>query len=153
MIALTGHSFIEPTLSKEVFGPFSLIVEYDNNDDLLNAASCLEGQLTATVHGAEDDIAGATGLLNILAQKAGRVVINGFPTGVEVCHSIVHGDPYPATSDGGSTSVGTGAITRFTRAVSWQSFPDSALPDERKSDNPCGITRLVNRKLTTDAIS
>ncbi|YCM43640.1 aldehyde dehydrogenase (NADP(+)) [Verrucomicrobiaceae bacterium 227] len=150
----THDQFIaNPALSNEVFGPSSLIVDYPNSDDLLTAAACLEGQLTATVHGTEADLAGATDLLNLLAQKAGRVIINGFPTGVEVCHSIVHGGPYPATSDSGSTSVGTGAITRFTRSVSWQSFPESALPDELKSNNPRSITRLVNGKLTTEPIA
>ena len=150
----THDQFIaNPVLSNEVFGPAALIVEYEKSDELLSAASSLEGQLTATVHGTEEDIAGATDLLNILAQKAGRIIVNGFPTGVEVCHAIVHGGPYPATSDGGSTSVGTGAITRFTRAVSWQGFPDSALPAELKSGNPRGITRLVNGKLTTEPIA
>ncbi|MGJ8696603.1 MAG: aldehyde dehydrogenase (NADP(+)) [Verrucomicrobiaceae bacterium] len=148
------ESFVSnPALSAEVFGPSSLVIECPNAEDMLSAAAALEGQLTATVHGTDDDLANATDLLNLLAQKAGRVIINGFPTGVEVCHSMVHGGPYPATSDGASTSVGTAAITRFTRAVSFQAFPDSALPDELKSANPLGITRLVNGTLTTDPIS
>ena len=150
----THSEFIaNPALSAEVFGPSSLVIECSSQADMLAAAASLEGQLTATVHGTEEDIANAGELLDLLAQKAGRLIINGFPTGVEVCHSMVHGGPYPATSDGGSTSVGTGAITRFTRAVSWQSFPESALPDELKSSNPLGITRLVNGKLTTDPIA
>lgn len=154
ILKTTHDQFVNnPALSEEVFGPSSLVVECQSGDDLLTAAAALEGQLTATVHGTDEDLAGATDLLNLLAQKAGRVIINGFPTGVEVCHAIVHGGPYPATSDGGSTSVGTGAITRFTRSVSWQGFPDSALPDELKSANPRGIFRLVNGTLTTEPIS
>jgi NADP-dependent aldehyde dehydrogenase len=120
---------------------------------MLAAAASLEGQLTASVHGTEEEIANATDLINILAQKAGRLIINGFPTGVEVCHSMVHGGPYPATSDGASTSVGTASITRFTRAVAWQNFPESSLPDELKSTNPKGITRLVNGVYTSAPVS
>jgi NADP-dependent aldehyde dehydrogenase len=114
---------------------------------MIKAACSLEGQLTATVHGTDEEIANAGELLQILEQKAGRVIINGFPTGVEVNSSMVHGGPYPATSDGASTSVGTGAILRYTRPVSFQGFPDSALPAELQNGNPRGIARLVNGKL------
>lgn len=141
-----------PALADEVFGPSTLVIECGSTDDLRTAAATLEGQLTATVHGTEKDLEDASDLLNLLAQKAGRLIINGFPTGVEVCHSMVHGGPYPATSDGASTSVGTAAINRYTRAVSWQDFPESSLPDELKSANPLGISRLVNGTLTTDPL-
>lgn len=154
ILKATHSEFIaNPELSAEVFGPSSLVIECGSQADMLAAAASLEGQLTASVHGTEEDLANATELLDLLAQKAGRLIINGFPTGVEVCHSMVHGGPYPATSDGASTSVGTASINRFTRAVAWQSFPESALPDELKSANPLGITRLVNGVYTTDPVS
>ncbi|MDF1711345.1 MAG: aldehyde dehydrogenase (NADP(+)) [Akkermansiaceae bacterium] len=136
-----------PELSAEVFGPSSLVIECGSQEDMIKAARSLEGQLTATVHGTDEEIANAGELLQILEQKAGRVIINGFPTGVEVNSSMVHGGPYPATSDGASTSVGTGAILRYTRPVSFQGFPDSALPAELQNGNPRGIARLVNGKL------
>lgn len=141
-----------PSLSDEVFGPSSLLVESGSMEDMIAAANNLEGQLTATVHGTPDELAEAGELLRLLEQKAGRVIINGFPTGVEVCSSMVHGGPYPATSDGASTSVGTGAILRYTRPVSYQGFPDSALPVELQNDNPSGISRLLNGRLTSDPV-
>jgi len=145
-ILKTGSSdFIaNPALNEEVFGPASLVIECGSKEDMIAAAKTLEGQLTATVHGTDAEIAGAGDLLAILEQKAGRLIINSFPTGVEVCSSMVHGGPYPATSDGASTSVGTGAIFRYTRPVSFQGFPDSALPAELQEANPRGISRLVN---------
>ena len=87
-------------------------------------------------------------LIAVLERKAGRLVYNGFPTGVEVCHGMVHGGPSPATSDGRSTSVGPRAITRFTRLVCWQDFPDSLLPQELQEDNPLKISRIVDGKRT-----
>jgi NADP-dependent aldehyde dehydrogenase len=89
-------------------------------------------------------------LLHILEQKVGRIVINGFPTGVEVCHAMVHGGPYPSTTDGRSTSVGTAAIFRFTRAVAYQGMPQALLPAELKNENPLGISRLINGARTRD---
>ena len=86
-------------------------------------------------------------MLAILETKVGRLVFNGFPTGVEVCHAMTHGGPYPATADGRSTSVGTRAIERFARPVCYQNFPDAALPDELKETNPLGLWRLVDGKL------
>jgi NADP-dependent aldehyde dehydrogenase len=91
-------------------------------------------------------------LLAILETKVGRLVFNSFPTGVEVCHAMVHGGPYPATSDGRSTSVGTRAIFRFTRQVCYQSFPDAALPDELKNGNPLGIWRMMDGQFTREAM-
>ncbi|MFT6239439.1 MAG: NADP-dependent aldehyde dehydrogenase, partial [Akkermansiaceae bacterium] len=143
----TASDFLNnPALQDEVFGPATLIIECESGRDMLAAAASLEGQLTATIHGTEQDLQRAAGLIQILEQKAGRLVINSFPTGVEVNSSMVHGGPYPATSDGASTSVGTGAILRYTRPVSFQGFPDSALPAELQESNPQGITRLVNGK-------
>lgn len=134
-------------LMDEVFGPATLIVECASREQMLAAAQKLEGQLTATVHGTEMEIAANGELVNLLATKSGRLVCNGFPTGVEVCHAMTHGGPYPATSDGRSTSVGTRAIERFVRPVCYQNFPDAALPDELKESNPLGIWRLVDGKL------
>ena len=104
--------------------------------------------MTATVHGTEADLEANRELLDVLETRVGRVVINGFPTGVEVCHAMVHGGPFPATSDGRSTSVGTNAIHRFTRSVCYQDFPDALLPSELREANPLGIRRLVDGKST-----
>jgi NADP-dependent aldehyde dehydrogenase len=114
---------------------------------MLAAAEKLEGQLTATIHGTAEDFAASANLLAILETKVGRLVCNGYPTGVEVCHAMNHGGPYPATADGRSTSVGTRAILRFARPVCYQNFPDSALPDELKESNPLGLWRLVDGQL------
>lgn len=136
-----------PALMEEVFGPSTLLVECASRRQMLAAASQLEGQLTTTVHGDSDDFAAGGDLLTILETKGGRLVCNGFPTGVEVCHAMNHGGPYPATADGRSTSVGTRAIERFVRPVCYQNFPDAALPDDLKEANPLGIWRLVDGKL------
>ena len=143
----TDQYLTNTELSEEIFGPTTLIVNYDNQEELLMLVRSLEGQLTATIHGTEAELATNRELLNLLETKAGRLLFNGFPTGVEVCHAMVHGGPYPATSDGRSTSVGTRAIFRFTRQVCFQSFPDAALPEELKENNVLGIWRLVDGKL------
>ena len=132
------------TLTDEVFGPGTLLVSCEGPEEMARVLEALEGQLTATVHGTETDLAGAGALLAVAERRAGRLVCNGFPTGVEVCRSIVHGGPWPATSDGRSTSVGTGAILRWARPVCWQDMPDAALPDALKEANPLGIQRLVD---------
>ena len=131
-------------LSEEVFGPFTLLIGGATMTELESAARRLEGQLTATVHGTPEDLVEAGPLLRILEQKAGRLVINAFPTGVEVCPSMHHGGPYPATTDVRFTSVGTAALYRFVRPICYQGFPDDLLPDALKSNNPLGIRRLVN---------
>jgi alpha-ketoglutaric semialdehyde dehydrogenase len=133
-----------PTLEEEVFGPSSLLITADDKNEMLLAAKKLSGHLTATVHGTAEDFQNYADLIHILEQKAGRLIINGYPTGVEVCHSIVHGGPFPATTDSRTTSVGTLAITRFTRPVCYQNFPDTLLPDELKDGNPLHIWRFVN---------
>ena len=133
-----------PSLMDEVFGPSTLAVEYEGRENLLALAGALDGQLTATVHGTDAEMDDYRDLLAILEMKAGRLVCNGYPTGVEVCHAIVHGGPYPATSDGRSTSVGTRAIQRFARPVCFQNFSDEMLPDELKEKNSAGIWRLVD---------
>ncbi|MFM8709199.1 MAG: aldehyde dehydrogenase (NADP(+)) [Planctomycetia bacterium] len=133
-----------PALSEEVFGPFSLVVAVPALDRLTTIARRLEGQLTATLHGTPEELAAATGLLEILATKAGRVIVNGFPTGVEVCHAMQHGGPWPATSDVRFTSVGSAALERFVRPVCYQDVPDTLLPPALKNANPLGIDRLID---------
>jgi 2,5-dioxopentanoate dehydrogenase len=145
------QEFLEnPDLGEEVFGPTTLLVHYGGTDDLIEVARKLHGHLTATIHGTEEDLAKAGELITILERKAGRLIFNGFPTGVEVSHAMVHGGPFPATSDGRSTSVGSQSIYRFTRPVCYQGFSDSALPSELRRANPLGIMRLVNGKFTRE---
>ena len=145
-----GDFLREPELSEEVFGPAMLVVSYGSREEMLEIARGLQGHLTATVHGTDEDLREYRDLVEILEQKAGRLVFNGFPTGVEVGHAIIHGGPYPATSDGQSTSVGTQAIYRFARPVCFQNFPDAALPNELKDGNPLGIWRLRDGALSKD---
>jgi NADP-dependent aldehyde dehydrogenase len=147
-----GEFVSNPALGAEIFGPAVLVIDCPSADDFPAAIAALEGQLTATVHGEEAEIDQAGALISLLSQKAGRVIVNGFPTGVEVCSSMVHGGPYPATSDGSGSSVGTRAIERFTRAVSWQDVPESVLPPELRSANPLGILRLVDGAPSREAV-
>ena len=137
-------SFLGSDLDSEIFGPTTLLVRHSDRDQILQIAQTLEGHLTATVHGTEQDLRDFADLIAILETKVGRLIFNGFPTGVEVTHAMVHGGPYPSTSDGRSTSVGSQAIFRFTRLVCYQGFPDSVLPDELKEANPLGIWRMVD---------
>lgn len=128
--AFAGH----PRLQEEVFGPVTLAVKCADERAMARLAESLEGQLTATVHAAEEaDREAAAELLEILADKAGRVIFNGFPTGVEVAHAMQHGGPYPATTDSRSTSVGTAAIDRFLRPVAYQDVPEALLPADLKT--------------------
>jgi NADP-dependent aldehyde dehydrogenase len=144
-----AERFIEQSgLHEEVFGPSSLMVRYGSADELLRIAESMEGQLTASVHGTEEELLEHRALLEQLERRVGRLIVNGFPTGVEVCHAMVHGGPYPATSDGRSTSIGTLSIQRFVRPVSFQDVPDALLADELKEGNPLGIVRLVDGRWT-----
>ena len=111
---------------------------------MLEIAGALEGQLTASIFGKAEELSDYQDLVDVLETKVGRLLFNQFPTGVEVCHSMVHGGPYPATTDGRSTSVGTGAILRFARPVCYQGFPAERLPEELKDENPLGIKRVVD---------
>jgi len=137
-------------LREEVFGPSTLLVNCGSTDELEQIARDLPGQLTATIHGTEEDLLQHANLVAILREKAGRLIFNQFPTGVEVCPSMQHGGPYPATTDSRSTSVGAFAIKRFVRPVSYQNFPDAALPVELKNKNSRNIWRIVDGKLTKD---
>jgi 2,5-dioxopentanoate dehydrogenase len=145
-------TFLGSDLDAEIFGPTTLLVRHSSRDQILEIARSLEGHLTATIHGTEQDLRDFSDLIAILEHKVGRLVFNGFPTGVEVCHAMVHGGPYPSTSDGRSTSVGTRAIFRFTRPVCYQGFPDEGLPQELKNENPLGIWRMVDGQITQEAI-
>ncbi|MFM8392374.1 MAG: aldehyde dehydrogenase (NADP(+)), partial [Acidobacteriota bacterium] len=148
----TAASFLaNPELQDEVFGPAALVITWSTKDDLLRVIQALEGQLTASLHASSADLLDFAGVLHSLEARAGRLVFNGFPTGVEVCHAMVHGGPWPATSDGRSTSVGTRAIFRFTRQVCYQGFPDGSLPVELQNGNPTGIWRMVDGQLTQDS--
>jgi NADP-dependent aldehyde dehydrogenase len=138
-----------PALDEEIFGPASLLVRCETEAEMLALAKHAEGQLTATVHAVSDDRALAGSLLQVLERKAGRILFNGFPTGVEVSHAMVHGGPFPATSDSRSTSVGAGAIDRFLRPVCYQNVPDQLLPEALRDDNPLRLARTVDGKLST----
>ncbi|MCX6955705.1 MAG: aldehyde dehydrogenase family protein, partial [Verrucomicrobia bacterium] len=143
-----GHS----ALATEAFGPFTLVVIAEDAAELAACAAALDGQLTATVHGNAADLAAAGPLLAALERIAGRVAVNSFPTGVEVCHAMNHGGPYPATSDTRFTSVGTAAILRFARPVCYQGYPDASLPPALQNANPLGLMRLVDGKPTRESV-
>jgi 2,5-dioxopentanoate dehydrogenase len=136
-------------LSGEIFGPASLVVLCKDETELQSVLESLEGQLTATVHATEVDEKVLTPVVSIITQKAGRVIYGGYPTGVEVCHSMQHGGPFPSTTDGRSTSVGSAAIYRFVRPVAFQDFPDHLLPDALRNSNPLNILRLVDGEWTS----
>ena len=142
-----AESFLaDRALSHEVFGSSSVVVVARDLDELGRLVAGLEGQLTATIQMDEGDREAAATLLPILAERAGRVLANGWPTGVEVAHAMVHGGPFPATSDGRITSVGSAAIERFLRPVSYQNIDPSLLPPALRDDNPWGIARRVDGK-------
>ncbi len=135
-----------PAMAHEIFGPNTLLVHCNNTQDFLSAARALDGHLTASVFGDEADLAANRELIQMLEQKAGRLIFNGVPTGVEVNHAMIHGGPYPSTSDPRFTSVGSLAIYRFARPVCFQNFPQSMLPRELQDANPLGIARLRDGK-------
>ncbi len=147
-----GDFMKNPQLAEEVFGPSTILVTASTKKELLTAAASLKGHLTATIHCTDAELEGYSRLLSLLETKVGRLLLNGFPTGVEVCPSMQHGGPFPATTDSRTTSVGTAAITRFARPVCYQGFPQAMLPDELKDQNPSGILRLVNNRWTTESL-
>jgi NADP-dependent aldehyde dehydrogenase len=140
-------------LRHEIFGPASLLVIGDDVSDLERAAAAMEGQLTATILGTDGDLGANAELVRHLAQKVGRLIFNGVPTGVEVGHAMQHGGPYPATTDSRATSVGTAAIARFARPICYQGFPDAALPSALRNRNALGIWRLVDGRLTKEDVA
>ncbi len=139
-------------LSEEIFGPAAIVVECQSEDEMKAVAASFCGQLTATVHMNDADTGLAGELTPVLGEMAGRVLVNGFPTGVEVCHSMVHGGPYPASTNAQTTSVGSLAIGRFVRPVSYQNVPNTILPAALKDENPLDISRLIDGVWTKDVI-
>jgi NADP-dependent aldehyde dehydrogenase len=139
----------DPALRDEIFGAASLLVRCQGQADILSVLEQLEGQLTITLQFDEADIDAARALLPVIERRAGRIVVNGWPTGVEVAHAMVHGGPFPATSDWRTTSVGTLAIRRFLRPVCYQDLPPDLLPVALRDDNPLRIPRLVDGKLAS----
>ena len=119
-------------VSEEVFGPSSIVFKCQSTDQMLEYANSLDGHLTATIHGSDEELKDNAALVRILQRKVGRVVFNGFPTGIEVCNAMHHGGPYPATTHSYFTSIGHQSIYRFTKPVCFQGFPDSCLPDQLK---------------------
>ncbi len=151
LVATTADEFLAARdLHDEVFGAVSVIVRAADRGQLVDVARALDGQLTATLHAAEADAALAAELLPVLERKAGRIIFNGWPTGVEVVPSMVHGGPYPATSDSRTTSVGTLAMDRFLRPVAYQDVPDALLPSAVRESNPDGLLRMVDGTSTRD---
>lgn len=145
LLATDARTFLdEPCLGGEVFGPSTLLVLCSHLDEMLDVARSLEGQLTATIHATEAELDQGSDLITVLETKVGRLVANSYPTGVEVCSAMVHGGPYPACSNAGSTSVGARALQRFARLVCFQGWPDRALPPELKESNPLRLWRIVD---------
>lgn len=141
-------------LHEEAFGPATIVVRCRDLADLRTTLRATSGSLTGTIHtGASDNSDEVRALADLLEQQVGRVIFNGFPTGVEVCHAMVHGGPYPATTAPMTTSVGTLAIRRFARPVCYQSVPDAFLPPALQNANPLGITRMMNGTLTPDPVA
>ena len=152
--SISAKEFISnSTLHQEVFGPYSLVIECENTAELQQVASQLEGQLTATIMGTNTEVVAYRSVIDTLTEKVGRILFNGVPTGVEVCHSMQHGGPYPASTDGRFTSVGTGAIKRFVRPVCFQNWPSSLLPLELQDKNSIGLHRLINGNYSTGNIN
>ncbi len=139
-------------LGEEVFGPYSLAVICNDKEQLKQALQNLKGQLTTTLIATDKDVEEFTDVIELQQTLAGRILLNGAPTGVEVCASMVHGGPYPATTDARFTSVGTTAIKRWVRPLCFQNFTQAMLPEELKNENPLGILRLVNNGYTREAI-
>ncbi|MBC8088280.1 MAG: aldehyde dehydrogenase (NADP(+)) [Phycisphaerae bacterium] len=153
LLAVDAEEFIaQAGLREEMFGPASIVVTASTTADLERVAEAMEGQLTASLHGTAEELAQHANLVQLLQRKVGRLIFNGYPTGVEVGHAIVHGGPYPASTDVRTTAVGSAAITRFARPVCFQNFPQSALPEELHDVNHRNIWRLVNGAFTKDDV-
>jgi NADP-dependent aldehyde dehydrogenase len=154
LLETTAEVFLrEPPLHDEAFGPGGIVVECNSAQEALACVESLGGNLTGTIHiGKDEDHSLTMSVLRTLENTVGRVIVNGYPTGVEVGRAIVHGGPYPATTDSSTTSVGSAAIRRFVRPVAYQSTPQDLLPPALRDDNPLGITRLVDGELSNRAI-
>jgi len=147
--SVSASAFIaNPKLQEEIFGPYSLLVIADTMEELQAATAVLEGQLTVTLMAEKEELRDYKDFINKLTDKTGRLILNGVPTGVEVCASMQHGGPFPATNDNRFTSVGASAVYRFVRPVAWQDWDQELLPDELKDGNPLDIFRIVDNKWT-----
>jgi len=145
----TGQTFLSnPLLQQEVFGPYSLIIRCKDMKEMLQVANHLEGQLTTTLMATDNDMRIHDKLVEAVKNICGRFILNSVPTGVEVCLSMQHGGPYPATTDSRFGSVGADAIKRFARPIAFQNWSNELLPDELKNENPLGIWRTINNELT-----
>ncbi len=148
-----GKTFLEnTTLHQEVFGPFSMVVQCENAEQLKVIVSKLEGQLTGTLIADDHEASRFTEVIDALQNRVGRIIFNGVPTGVEVCPSMQHGGPYPASTDSRFTAVGIHSIKRWVRPFSYQDWPNNLLPNALKNENSLGISRLVNNEQTTKKI-
>ena len=148
-----GETFLNnSSLHQEVFGPFSMVVQCENKSQLERIISNLEGQLTGTLIAETNEASKYPEVIAALQNRVGRIIYNGVPTGVEVCPSMVHGGPYPASTDSRFTAVGIHSIKRWVRPFSYQDWPNELLPDALKNENPLGISRLINNKHTTEQI-
>jgi NADP-dependent aldehyde dehydrogenase len=153
VVSIEGNTFLEnPSLHIEVFGPFSMVVQCDNALQLEQVIASLDGQLTGTVIADNDEISEYSKSIAALQNRVGRIIFNGVPTGVEVCESMVHGGPYPASTDSRFSAVGISSIKRWVRPFSYQSWPNYVLPDELKNENPLSIFRNIDGLRTKDTI-
>ncbi len=151
IITVRGNEFLaNPTLHQEVFGPFSVVVKCKDKSELKNILEHLDGQLTGTILGNKEELKEYHEIVDALTDRVGRIIFNGVPTGVEVCPSMQHGGPFPASTDSRFTSVGVSAIKRWSRPVAFQDWPDELLPEALQNNNPLGIQRLVNGEHTKD---
>lgn len=143
----------DPRLREEAFGPGSIVIHCASIDEAIDCLKSLGGSLTGTIHvGTAEETKSSAKMMRAMEANVGRVVVNGYPTGVEVCNAIVHGGPYPATTDAASTSVGSAAMHRFVRLVAYQDTPDNLLPPALQNANPLAIERTINGKRTRDAV-
>lgn len=149
----SGQAFLNnPVLHQEVFGPYSIVIRCKNMAEMIEVAKNLEGQLTATLMATENDILENEALVEAVKNICGRIILNSVPTGVEVCLSMQHGGPFPASTDSRFTAVGAGGIKRFARPIAFQNWSNDLLPDELKNENPLNIWRTVDNELTKAAI-
>ena len=149
----TATAFINnPILHQEVFGPYSLVIRCKDVNEMIDVANHAGGQLTATLMATENDIRTHDKLVEAVKNICGRFIVNGVPTGLEVCLSVHHGGPFPATTDSRFTSVGADGIKRFARPICYQNWSNELLPDELKNENPLGIWRTVNNQLSREMI-
>jgi len=153
LASVSADNFLQnPHFKEELFGPFSLAIVCEDKEQLKQVLLSLQGQLTTTAMATADDLAANEDVLSLQQTLAGRIIINAAPTGVEVCAAMVHGGPYPATTDARFTSVGSSAIKRWARPLCFQGFPASLLPDALKDTNPLDIWRIVNNVYTKNAV-